>query len=175
MERYPEFETPRLWLRLTSYEDAAFILELLNSPKWLKYIGDRNVHDLASAKVYIQKRVQSQYERLGFAGYTLIRKSDQQKLGCCGLYDREGLEGIDLGFALLPQYEGQGYGGEAAARLKEAAFAEIGLPSLCAITTKDNLASQSLLKKLGFQLDRITRLPDDPTPLLYLILNAPAP
>ncbi|HKK80498.1 MAG TPA: GNAT family N-acetyltransferase [Phaeodactylibacter sp.] len=175
MKRFAEFETPRLRLRLTDYEDAAFLLELLNTPKWLQYIGDRNVYDLDSARVYIQNRVQSQYDRLGFAGYTLIRKSDQQKLGCCGLYNREGLEGIDLGFALLPQYEGQGYGSEAAGRLKEAAFAEIGLPSLCAITTKDNLASQGLLRKLGFQFDQITQLPDDPTPLLYLTLNAPDP
>lgn len=171
MNRYPAFETERLYLQLTTFDDAAFIVQLLNTPKWLRFIGDRNVDDLESAKVYIQNRVLGQYDRLGYASYTLVRKSDGQKLGCCGLYDREGLEGIDLGFALLPAFEGQGYGGEAARRLVKAAFTEIGLPVLCAITKEDNAASQTLLTKLGFQFNRVTHLPDDPTPLYYLTLK----
>ena len=44
------FDTERVHLRPANLEDAAFILDLLNTPKWLQYIGDRNVRTLAAAE-----------------------------------------------------------------------------------------------------------------------------
>ncbi|MEZ5008622.1 MAG: GNAT family N-acetyltransferase [Chitinophagales bacterium] len=99
------FETERLIIRPTNESDAAFLMELLNTPKWIQNIGNRNINNLEDAKVYIQTKCTPQFERLGYGNYTVVRKSDQVKLGTCGLYDREGLEGIDIGFAFLPQYE----------------------------------------------------------------------
>ncbi|MEQ8704250.1 MAG: GNAT family N-acetyltransferase [Phaeodactylibacter sp.] len=171
MQKFPEFETERLWLRVTHEADAAFILELLNTPKWLKFIGDRKVHTLEDAAQYIQERIRPQYDRLGYANYTLVRKSDGTKIGSCGLYDRAGLEGVDLGFALLPAFEGQGYAAEAARRLINAAFREIGLPEISAITIEPNTASRKLLERLGFRFEKITHLPDDAEPVLYLKLK----
>lgn len=103
-------ETERLRLRSTSEEDADFVYRLLNSPQWLKYIGDRKVYSIEDARGYIQKKMLPQLERLGHSNFTVIRKSDGARMGSCGLYDREGLEGVDIGFAFLPEYEGQGYG-----------------------------------------------------------------
>jgi RimJ/RimL family protein N-acetyltransferase len=149
---YHRFETERLLLRAMLTEDADFLLELLNSPKWIQYIGDRNVKTLEEAAEYIRSRMYPQLERLGFSNYMVIRKSDGKKMGSCGLYDREGLEGIDIGFAFLPEYEGFGYAFEAASTLKNAAFELFGLKSISAITTKDNFSSQKLLEKLGLVL-----------------------
>ena len=114
MGPYKTFESERLIIKPTLEEDAAFIFKLFNSPKWLKNIGDRNITSPDMAKDYILTKMQPQLERLGFSNYTLIRKMDHVKIGCCGLYDREGLEGIDIGFAFLPEYEGKGYAYEAA-------------------------------------------------------------
>jgi len=36
-------ETDRLILRELSISDAAFILELVNEPAWLRFIGDKGV------------------------------------------------------------------------------------------------------------------------------------
>ncbi|HSO86523.1 MAG TPA: GNAT family N-acetyltransferase, partial [Draconibacterium sp.] len=66
------------------------------------------MHTEEDAKQYIKNKIRPQLEKLGFANYTLIRKSDGLKIGSCGLYDREGVEGIDIGFALLPAFEGLG-------------------------------------------------------------------
>ena len=107
MDSYRHFETERLILRPSGLEDAELVLELLNMPKWLKFIGDRNVKTLEEAQEYIKTRMLPQLERLGYSNYTMITKSDRSQIGTCGLYDREGLEGIDIGFALLPKYEGQ--------------------------------------------------------------------
>jgi len=54
MTEYKTFETDRLILKPTLDEDAEFIFELLNSPNWLKYIGNRNVTSIEKAREYIK-------------------------------------------------------------------------------------------------------------------------
>ncbi|MCB0516008.1 MAG: GNAT family N-acetyltransferase [Bacteroidetes bacterium] len=166
MTHHHSFETERLLIRPTSENDAAFILELLNTPKWIKFIGDRNVNTISDAQNYIKNKMLPQLRQRGYSNYTLIRKNDQQKIGTCGLYHREGLDGIDIGFALLPQYEKKGYAFEAAAKIKEAAFDVFGIHRLLAITTKDNFASQKLLEKLSLQCTETITLPNDSEELL---------
>ena len=171
MKRYAHFETERLVLQPTTVEDAGFILELLNSPKWLEYIGDRNVHTEEDAKQYIKNKISPQLEKLGFANYTLIRKSDGLKIGSCGLYDREGVEGIDIGFALLPAFEGLGYGFESASKVLEIGKNELNIDRFSAITTKNNLASQRLIEKLGLRYIETIRIPNDEEELLLYRLE----
>jgi len=167
------FETDRLLIRPAALEDASFILELFNSPKWLKYIGDRNVRSVSQSAKYIQDRMISQYERLGFSNFIVIRKSDLAKMGTCGLYDREGMEGIDIGFAFLPQFEGRGYAFEAAKKIIDLAFTQFGIPELKAITTKYNFSSQKLLEKLGMLKSGTMTLPGDNEELLLYTIQKP--
>ncbi|MDX5422035.1 MAG: GNAT family N-acetyltransferase [Hymenobacteraceae bacterium] len=174
MNTHNSFETDRLLLIPTSEADASFLLELLNTPKWLKNIGDRNVRTVEGAKAYIQSRFIPQLERLGYSNYTVVRKADGVKIGICGLYDREGLEGIDLGFAFLPAYENMGYAFEAAGKLKEAGFEHFGVGVIRAITTKENVASQRLLEKLGLRYRKLVQLPNDEEELLLYELKRPA-
>ena len=164
------FETERLWIRPTSAEDAGFFLQLLNSPKWLKYIGDRNVHNLDAARQYIENRIIPQFARLGFASYTIVTKHEGQSIGTCGLYDREGVDGVDIGFALLPEFEGLGYAFEASRRLLIAAVRDFELNRLSAITLQDNLASQKLLRKLGLQFTSWIKLPKEEVELMLFEL-----
>ena len=166
MKEIKTFETERLILKPTSEEDSKFIFELLNTPKWIKYIGDRNIKTIDNAKDYIKTKMLPQLERLGYSNYTIIRKVDKQKMGTCGLYDRDGLEGIDIGFAFLPEYEQKGYAFEAAFKIKSVAFHEFGINAISAITTKDNTSSQKLLEKLGLKLIGTTKLPNDKEELL---------
>ena len=169
---YKTLESERLLLRPTTEDDASFILELLNSPKWLRYIGDRKVHTVEAASEYIRDRMLPQLDRLGFSNFTVIRKSDGEKMGTCGLYDREGLEGIDLGYAFLPPYEGKGYALEAARKVTRAAFGEFGIKELYAITTKENHSSRNLLEKLGMHLTGPVSIPGDEEELLLYKLTS---
>jgi RimJ/RimL family protein N-acetyltransferase len=171
MSNYKSFETKRLLLKPTDDEDAAFLIELLNSPKWIQYIGDRNVKTLDDAKTYIAQKVTPQFQKLGFGNYTVIRKSDGIKLGTCGLYDREGLDGIDIGFAFLPQFEKMGYAFESANHLKNIAFEQFEIHKLSAITIKENIDSQNLIKKLGFKFMQIINIPNDEEDLLLYQVN----
>ncbi len=165
------FTTDRLLMRPTAIDDAEFICTLMNIPKWIQYIGDRNVRTSGDAKNYILNRMTPQLERLGYSNYTVIRKTDRAKIGTCGLHDREGLNGIDLGFAFLPEYEGKGYGFESAQRMVRAAKEQFNLNYLSAITVRENLASQKLLEKLGFEFSKTIRLGETELLLFKIILN----
>ena len=164
-----KLETKRLFLKSITLDDADLIFQLLNSQKWIKYIGDRNIESIEDAKRYIQTKMLPQLAKLGFSVYTLIIKQDNKKIGTCGLYDRAGIEGLDIGFALLPEYEKKGYAFESSKKLMNIAFNEFGLKEISAITTEENVSTNKLLQRLGFQLKGITKLPKDDELLLYKI------
>ncbi len=169
------FETERLWLQPTSKADALFVFELLNTPKWIQHIGDRKVYSVTDAEAYIATRMIPQLEKLGYGNYTVIRKTDRAKMGTCGLYDREELEGIDIGFAFLPAYEKMGYAFEAASKIRDVAFREFKIPQINAITIKENISSQKLLEKLGLRFVKNIRLPNDNEELMYYELKNETP
>ena len=166
MKNYRSFETERLIIQPTSIEDADFIFELLRSPKWIQFIGDKKFQNIKDAENYIKNRMISQLERLGYSNYTVIRKSDKVKIGTVGLYDREGLDGIDIGYGFLPDFEKQGYATEATMELLKAAKEVFDISQLQAITMEENIGSVNLLKKLNFKFQKRMFLPDDPEELM---------
>lgn len=154
-----------------SAEDAAFMLELLNDPGFLRYIGDRGVHTLVQAHTYLLKGPISSYRKLGFGLYRIEEKSAGRSIGVCGLVKRDTLDDVDLGYALLVDSCGQGYAREAAAAVLAHARAELSLPRIVAITDPDNQASIRLLEKLGFGFDRVVRLSIDDIELKLFALE----
>jgi RimJ/RimL family protein N-acetyltransferase len=94
------YETERLILKPTDKEDGEFIFKIMNTPKYYKYIGDRNIRTLEDAENYITKKM-PQYEKMGFGNFTVTLKSDGSKIGFCGIYVRPSLETPDIGFAFL--------------------------------------------------------------------------
>lgn len=167
------FNTERLYMKLTSVEDAAFIYELLNTESWLKFIGDRGVTSIEKAKQYIEDKMLPQAERLGYGNYTVHIKENDVKIGTCGLYDRQGMEGVDIGFSFLPAYEGKGYGYESSSKLLSIGINDFGLELIKGITVKENFRSQRLLEKLGLkQVGTVTLEGDDTELLLYQITSA---
>ena len=149
-----ELSTPRLWIRKVSTLDAAFFLRLLNSPGWLTYIGDRQVHTEAAAAEYIRNRVLPGYNKPGYGSYAVGTHGTDEPLGFVGVFERDTLAAPDFGFAFLPEGQGLGYGYEASrALLRQPEI--LALPELLAITLPENDRSIRLLRKLGFQNDGV--------------------
>ena len=151
-------ETERLRLRWLSTADAAFIFRLVNEPSWLKTIGDKGVRTLPDARKYIRNGPVAMYRRLGFGLYRVELRDSAAPLGICGLIKREALQDVDLGFAFLPEFWGNGYAHEAAAATMAYGKTVLGLSRIAAIISPDNHRSGKLLAKLGFRFERIVAL-----------------
>jgi RimJ/RimL family protein N-acetyltransferase len=150
--------TPRLHFRLLNDSDAEFILALLNEPDWLKYIGDKNVHTLQDALVYIHTGPLAMFAQQGFCLSLVEAVQDSVPLGLCGLLQRESLQWPDIGFAFAKRYHGRGIAFEAATATLNHAKETLGLTKVAAITALSNEASMGLLYKLGFILQGKTEL-----------------
>src|SRR5688572_10191278 len=101
-------ETDRLRLRLFTLEDAPLILELLNDPAWLRFIGDRKVRSIEDARAYLEKGPMRSYADRGFGLWLVERKSDGSAVGMCGLVKRDELPDVDIGFAFLEAFRRRG-------------------------------------------------------------------
>ena len=147
-------ETERLTLKEFSTTDAEFILILLNTPNWLKFIGDKNVHSIEDAKHYLADGPLKSYRENGFGLWLVLLKDSGKPIGICGLLKRDYLENADIGFALLPDYEGLGYGFEMAKATIFYSRNALQLKSVVAITDANNTSSITLLNKLGLHFEK---------------------
>jgi RimJ/RimL family protein N-acetyltransferase/protein tyrosine phosphatase (PTP) superfamily phosphohydrolase (DUF442 family) len=147
-------ESARLRLRHVGDEDAPFILDLLNDPGWLRYIGDRGVRTLDDARRYIAEGPRRMYSEHGYGLFLVERRDDGAPLGLCGLIRRETLPDVDIGFALAAAFRGQGYAFEAAAATLRYAREVQKLTRVVAIAMPGNLASTRLLERLGLRFER---------------------
>lgn len=149
----PVLQTDRLHLCHLSTSDAPFIVELLNTPSWLAFIGDRGVKTLDDARDYILNGPIASYNRFGFGLYLVKLAENQVPIGLCGLLKRETLEDIDIGFAFMPDYTRQGYGYEAASAVMTYARETLNLKRIVAITAPANQSSINLLERLGLRYE----------------------
>lgn len=152
-------ETPRLRLRHLTLDDADFILALLNEPGFIRHVADRGLRRTSDAASYLAEKMLPSYEKNGFGFYRVELKESQIPIGICGLAKRDTLEDPDVGFAILRQFEGQGYAYEAALGTMNYGRETLGLTKIIGITAAGNSASIHLLEKLGLRYQRSVRLP----------------
>ncbi|GAB7129134.1 GNAT family N-acetyltransferase [Silvimonas sp. JCM 19000] len=159
--------TERLTLRPITRDDAGFIVQLLNSPGWLQFIGDKKVRNESDAQRYIQDGPLAMYAATGFGLWVMVRTDDGALLGMSGLIKRAGLDDVDLGYALLPQFEGQGYASEAARAWLAWGRQTKNLQRVVAITDREHIASGRLLQRVGFVFERVIEIPGIDHPLNF--------
>lgn len=147
-------ETERLVLRRLTLNDAKLIVELLNDPAFLSFIGDRGVRSEQDARSYLLKGPIASYERFGFGLYLVFLKESGDSIGMCGLLKRDSLEDVDVGFAWLPAYRGMGLGHEAAQAVIDHGRDRLGLKRIVAITSPENEPSIKVLEGIGLRFER---------------------
>ncbi|HET6861390.1 MAG TPA: GNAT family N-acetyltransferase [Pyrinomonadaceae bacterium] len=163
-------ETERLTIRELNDGDAPFILQLLNEPSFIYYIGDKGVRTLEDARQYILNGPVISYERNGFGLNLVSFKETSTPIGMCGLLKRDELPDPDIGFAFLPEYWSKGFGFEAASAVLKYGFEVLRLQRILAITSPDNEGSGRLLTKIGLKYEQMYSLSDDrPEVKLFVI------
>ena len=144
------YSTERLLLTELSLDDAEFIHELVNTPEWKKFIGERNVNTREDAEAYIQKILENPNIH-----YRVVKlKDDLLRIGIITFIKRDYLEHFDLGFAFLPEHTGKGYAYEASRTVLNDVAGDPGRRRIFATTLKENINSIRLLGNLGFRFDK---------------------
>ena len=164
-------ETERLLLREFNPDDTEFILQLLNSPGWLEFIGDRNVKTKEDAANYLLNGPIKSYTVNGFGLSMVALKDSGIPIGMCGLIRRATLEHVDIGFAFLPEFSGNGYAFEIASAVITHAKTELKLKQIVAITIPTNVRSIKLLNKIGLHFEKYIKMPGDEEQLMLFSLN----
>lgn len=153
-------KTERLILRDVDLLDGPFILELYNTPDFIRYIGDRQIGDLQQAEQYIRERLIHSYKTYGYGLYVMQSITTGLAIGICGLVKRSADTAPDIGFSVLPSYYRQGYTLEAARAVLEYARDQLKLDEILGLVHPDNEASIALLKKIGIPDHRIHLSPN---------------
>jgi RimJ/RimL family protein N-acetyltransferase len=152
LETLPQsFVTARLQLRTLALTDAAFVMELVNSEGWIRFIGERHVKDETAALQYIQRLI----DNPTICYWVVCLRNDQSPIGVVTVIQRHDLPHPDLGFAFLPKAYGQGYAVEAAAVVLRDLCNRPELAAVVAISIPANTGSIRLLEKLGFHFESL--------------------
>lgn len=158
-------------LRLITEEDAPLLYQLMTADNWLAHIGDRGISSIADARRYIQDRMHPELEEKGFINHVISDPQIKQELGTCSLHNREGVEGLDIGYAILEAFEDRGYATAAAKEMIKLAFEKYAEDQVSAITTNDNIGSCQVLEKIEFQAQGYVQLPDGTDKLRLYVLR----
>jgi RimJ/RimL family protein N-acetyltransferase len=156
-------------------DDAAFMLSIWNDPAFVRYVGDRGLRSVEDAREALAGGALRMYQEHGLGPYLLTLRDENVPIGICGLFHRDALPDIDIGFALLPDYCGRGLAREAADAVLAEARQRVGLRRLTAIVNAENGPSISLIEKLGFRYETMLRMPGEDHDVCLYGLEWPAP
>ncbi len=142
-------KTNRLQMHVLTAKHAEFILELVNTDGWKKFIGERYINSIEDSLNYIQQISDNK----NITYWAVERIEDKVSVGIITLIKRDYLDNKDLGFAFLPNYSKQGYAFEASKLILD----NLEDTKMDAITISENKNSIDLLLKLGFEFEKKIR------------------
>jgi RimJ/RimL family protein N-acetyltransferase len=153
MQAPPLIETPRMRGVRIGPEHHAALLSLLGDERVGATLGGTATSD--SVTGYIAREV-TRWARDGL-GYWLFRTTETGELVARGGLSRThvgGRDEVEVGWAVMPAYWGQGYATELGAASLNLAFGPLRLDSVVAYTLPHNIASRRVMEKLGFGYER---------------------
>lgn len=140
-------ETPRIYLREMTPEDAENAYWLNLDPEVLQYTGDDPFESVEEAREFLEKY--ESYRTYGFGRWAMILKETGEYLGWCGLKYTPELDEFDIGYRLLKKFWGKGYATEAAEACLELGFNHFGMQTIVGRAMPENGASVRVLEKIG--------------------------
>jgi len=130
-----------------SDEDATRLLDLAPEQKTAE--GTRALLEMVIASYETEDPI--------FA-MAITDKESGKYIGSCGMApDEENSSDTQIFYALLPQYQGNGYATEAARKLLEYAFVELDLDRIVASIAAENLSSIRVAERLKMIFDGKTK------------------
>jgi len=150
---FPILETERLFLRKLSLDDAEEIFALRSSDEVNKYIDRPKANDIDEAIAFINK-VNIGVANDNWLYWVICFKDNPMLIGTICLWNLNEEESkAEVGYELIPEYQGKGIAKEALLKIIEFGFDNVQLNKIEAYTYKENLSSTKLLEKFNFVRD----------------------
>ena len=147
---FPVLTTERLTLRQLSMDDQQDVLALRADPEINKYLGRQPARTMEDAINFINKV--NEYIENNSALYWAITLAGTKKfVGTICLFDFSGdNNSCEIGYELMPEFQGQGLMKEATQVVIEYVFQTLKVNKIGAVTHWDNKRSTNLLTKFNF-------------------------
>lgn len=147
---FPVLATERLTLRAYRESDAPEVLFMRSDPDMNRYIDRAPARSLDDALAHI-RLVQDNEKSLTGINWGICRKGDDHLIGhvCFWRMDKPHFR-AEIGYALMPAHQGQGFMQEAITAALDYAFRVMRFHSIEANVNPLNAASISVLKRAGF-------------------------
>ncbi|GAA4060475.1 GNAT family N-acetyltransferase [Flavobacterium cheonanense] len=147
---FKNLETERLLLRRVSINDLNEILELRGNPETMKFIPRPLVKTEEDALNHF-KMIDEKIEKNEGINWAITVKGNPKLIGIIGHYRiQPENHRCEIGYMILPQYNGQGIVTEAIKAVLEYGFEDMNMHSIEAVIDPDNIASERVLQKNGF-------------------------
>jgi len=158
---WPTLRTARLVLRPLALADLAKLTALHAQESFWHYPFDR-AWSRTETESFLRHKLEAYATSLPAVSAVVIAETEELA-GWAGLSEPrflpEILPAIEVGWRLGEQYRGRGYATEAGSAWVEYGFTELDLEELVSIYEPENIASGSVMKRLGFTLSRTTTHP----------------
>ncbi|USD66806.1 GNAT family N-acetyltransferase [Vibrio sp. SCSIO 43136] len=163
-------ETKRLQLTPVEPKDLELFQKLFRCPETTKYLPGGQPYDDDYIEQYLEQK-QEHWLR-GFGTFVVVDKTAPSvKLGYAGVEEIDDSNLLDIRYALLPEFQGQGYALEAARAAIEFTFEREGCAEIFGVAVPANSPSVSLLEKLGMTRRNDLRLYPDNSLVTMSISN----
>lgn len=150
LSNFPELTTKRLTLRQPLEKDAQQIFLLRSNTIVNKYLDRQPTKTVEEALSFIRK-VNENFKNDAGVYWAITQTGNEKLIGTICLFDiSDELKKCEIGYELLPAYQGQGIMNEALKKVIEFTFHTLGFETIDAYTHKDNQGSTQLLQKFNF-------------------------
>lgn len=147
---FPVLETERLLLRRVDFNDVKEVFDLRSNPETMKYIPRPLLQTTEEALEHIAL-IDAKIENNEGINWAITLKGCSRLLGVIGHYRiRPEHFRAEIGYMLLPEFQGRGIITEAITKVLEYGFEVMQLHSIEAIIDPENEASAKVLEKNNF-------------------------
>lgn len=147
---FPVLHTPRLQLRQLSLQDEQEIWELRSNDAVNQFLNRSKAQSPEDARRFIQLIIEN-LQKNETVYWAIALQNDPKLIGTITLWNLNPNENsAELGYELLPPYQGQGLMQEALAKVIEFGFSTMQLQTIVAESHVHNIHSAKLLEKNHF-------------------------
>ena len=157
LSEFPVLESDCIRLRGIQETDIDALFALFSNPQVMRY-WSRGPMSVQQEAIDYANTIVEGFEKRELLNWIIADIESDQMIGTCTLYEINPQHArAGLGYALMPEFWGKGLAHEAASLAISYGFLELGLHRIEADTEPNNLRSNKVLERLGFQREGLLR------------------